>query len=279
MPDKPYLKMMYRAKMGKEPDLEHPTTYSEKLQWLKLHDRKPVYTEMVDKYLAKEYVKSLIGEEHIIPTIGVWDSFEAIDRDVLPEQFVLKCTHNSGGVVICRNKSTFDWNAARKKLKRGLRRNYYWGNREWPYKDVKPRIIAEQYMVDESGVELKDYKFFCFDGEPKLLFVACDREKRGEETKFNFYDMDFNFLPFTNGHPNAPEGTIKKPGGFEEMKELAAVLSKGITHLRVDFYDINGKIYFGELTFYHWSGLMPFDPPEWDRKLGELIKLPDHVSD
>ena len=272
-PDRLFLKLLFRIKMGYKLNLDNPQTYSEKLQWLKLNNRKPGYTQMVDKVGAKEYVANIIGGEYIIPTIGVWDSVDDIDFDKLPNQFVLKCTHDSGGIVICPDKSKLDINAAKRKLKRGLKKNFYSQNREWPYKNVVPRIIGEQYMVDESGYELKDYKWFCFDGVPKALFIATDRGVEGEETKFDFFDADFNHLPFTNGHPNANR-EILKPKGFEEMKRLAAKLSAGHPHLRVDFYDINGMIYFGELTFYHWSGTTPFEPIEWDYKFGEWIKLP-----
>ena len=272
-PDRAYLKLYYYLNMGKWLSLDNPETYNEKLQWLKLYNRKPEYTQMVDKVGAKEYVANIIGEEYLIPTLGVWDSVDDIDFDELPNQFVLKCTHDSGGIVICKDKSKLCVQTAKQKLKQGLKRRYYYQNREWPYKNVKPRIIGEQYMVDESGYELKDYKFFCFDGEPKVLFIATDRGVAGEETKFDFFDMEFNHLPFTNGHPNA-EREIAKPQGFEEMKQLAAKLSQGQPHLRVDFYDINGKIYFGELTFYHWSGVVPFSPEEWDYTFGSWIELP-----
>ena len=254
-------------------DLDNPQTYNEKLQWQKLYDRRPEYTKMVDKYDAKEYVANIIGKEYIIPTLAVYDRVEDIDFDALPDQFVLKCTHDSGGIVICKDKSTLDIAAALKKLERGLKTNFYYQNREWPYKNVKPRIIAEQYMVDESGYELKDYKWFCFDGEPKALFIASDRGSDKEETKFDFFDMDFNHLPFTNGHPNASR-PIMKPAGFDKMKELAAKLSKGLMQARIDFYDINGQVYFGEITFFHWSGMKPFVPREWDYIFGSYIKLP-----
>ena len=271
--DRFFLKVLFRLRMGYKLNLDNPVTFNEKLQWLKLYNRKPEYTQMVDKVGAKEYVASIIGEEYIIPTIGVWDRVEDIDWEALPNQFVLKCTHDSGGIVICPDKTKLDISAAKRKLKRGLKRDFYSQNREWPYKDVKRRIIGEVYMVDESGYELKDYKWFCFDGVPKALFIATDRGVKGEETKFDFFDADFNHLPFTNGHPNS-QRPILKPQGFEKMKELAAKLSEGQPHLRVDFYDINGKIYFGELTFYHWSGTTPFEPVEWDYKFGEWIKLP-----
>ena len=274
--DEKFLKRIFKLSMGKELNLDNPQTFSEKLQWLKLHNRKPEYTQMVDKVEAKEYVANIIGEEHIIPTLGVWDRVEDIDWDSLPNQFVLKCTHDSGGIVICSDKSKLDINSAKAKLKRGLKRKFYFQNREWPYKNVVPRIIGEQYMVDESGYELKDYKWFCFNGEPKALFIATDRGVEGEETKFDFFDAEFNHLPFTNGHPNANR-EIVKPKSFERMKELAAKLSAGQPHLRVDFYDIDGKIYFGELTFYHWSGTMPFEPEEWDYTFGSWIKLPNQL--
>ena len=186
IPDRLYLKWLFRLKMGKKLDLDNPRTFSEKLQWLKLYNRKPEYTQMVDKYEAKRYVAGIIGEEYIIPTLGVWDRVEDINFDQLPNQFVLKCTHDSGGIVICSDKSKLDINAAKKKLKRSLTRDFYAQNREWPYKNVKRRIIGEEYMVDESGYELKDYKWFCYNGEPKALFIATDRGLEGEETKFDF---------------------------------------------------------------------------------------------
>ena len=267
-----YLKCVYRYKFHKKLNLKNPQTFNEKLQWLKLYDRKPEYTQMVDKYEAKKYIAEKIGEEYVIPTLGVWDKFEEIDFDKLPNQFVLKTTHDSGGVVICKDKGNFDKETAKKKLKKSLKRNYYWHGREWPYKNVKPRILAEEYMVDESGYELKDYKFFCFNGKMKVFFVAKDRQTKGEETKFDFFDEIFEHLPFTNGHPNS-EPPYFKPENFEKMKELAEKLSQGIPHLRVDFYNINGKIYLGELTFSHWSGFVPFEPEEWDYTLGSWIDL------
>lgn len=201
--DEQYLRLVFRIKIGRKLNINDPKTFNEKLNWLKLNDRRPEYTTMVDKYLVKDYVANLIGNEYIIPTLGVWDKFEEIDFDKLPDSFVLKCTHDSGGLVVCRDKSKLDLSAAKKIINNSLKRNYYLHGREWPYKDVKPRIIAEKYMVDESGYELKDYKFFCFDGIPKAMYIASDRNVSGEETKFDFFDMDFHHLPFTNGHPNA----------------------------------------------------------------------------
>ena len=272
MSDEQYLKIAFWARMGKRPNIEHPQTFSEKLQWMKLYDRNPQYTKLVDKYEVKSRVAEIIGAEYIIPTIGVWDSVDQIDFNTLPNQFVLKCTHDSGGLVICKDKSKLNIDSAKKKLAACLKHSYYWGMREWPYKNVKPRVIAEQYMEDETG-ELRDYKFFCFDGVVKALFIASDRTKK-VETKFDFFDENFKHLPFTNGHPNA-DVLPSKPVCFEEMKMLAAKLSKGIPQVRVDFYEIRSRVYFGEMTFFHWSGMTPFVPEEWDYKFGSWIKLPN----
>lgn len=272
--DRQYIKLRFRMIFKKKLNLKNPQTYNEKLQWLKLYDRNPEYSKLVDKYEVKQNIAEKLGQEYVIPTLGVWDKFEDIDFNALPNEFVLKCTHDSGGLVICKDKSKLDFESAKKKINASLKTNYYWQEREWVYKNVKPRIIAEKYMVDESGYELKDYKFFCFNGEVKALFIAKDRNKPGEETKFDFFDENFNHLPFTNGHPNSEPPYIK-PEGFEEMKELAAKISKNIPHVRVDFYNINGKIYFGEITFFHWGGMTPFKPEEWDYKFGEWLVLPN----
>lgn len=273
MPDDEFLKLKFKYSMGKELNLDNPNTFNEKIQWLKLYDRKPIYTIMVDKYEVKQYIADTIGKEYVIPTLGIYDSFDEIDFDSLPNQFVLKCTHDSGGLAICRDKTAFDKKKAKKKIEKSLKNNFYKKGREWPYKDVKPRIIAEQYMEDSETKELRDYKFFAFNGKVKLLFIASERQSEKEETKFDFFDADFNHLPFTNGHPNA-EIPPKKPSKFKEMIELAEKLSQNIPFVRVDFYEVNGKIYFGELTFYHWSGMVPFKPEEWDKTLGDWITLP-----
>ena len=271
--DKLFLKLNYKTYIGKKLNLKNPQTFNEKLNWLKLNDRKDIYTAMVDKYEVKKLVAEKIGDEYIIPTLGVWDNFDDIDFDSLPDQFVLKCTHDSGGLVICKDKSKLNINSAKEKINNTLKRNFYWWSREWPYKNVKPRIIAETYMEDKETSELRDYKFFCFDGEVKALFIATERQKVGEEVKFDFFDSDFNHLPIRQGHPNA-KVTPQKPINFEEMKLLASKLSEGIPHLRVDFYEANGKIYFGELTFFHFGAMVPFVPEEWDYKFGEWINLP-----
>ncbi len=274
MPDRPYLEICYKIHIGKKLNLKNPKSFNEKLQWLKLYDRKPEYTKMVDKYEVKKYVADRIGEEYIIPTIGVWDKVEDIDFDKLPDQFVLKCTHDSGGLIICKDKSKLDIEEAKKKLKHFYNRKYFYLHREWPYKNVKPRIIAEKFMVDESGTELKDYKFFCFNGEPKALYIATDR---GIDTRFDFYDMEFHHMDFTNGHKNSDK-SIKKPAGFDEMVKLSKILSKSMPHVRIDFYDINGKVYFGEITFYHMSGFAPFKPEKYDKMFGEWINLPQKTN-
>ena len=270
LPDKLYLKLKFRLHMNKWMDFDNPQTFNEKLQWLKLNDRNPLYVSMVDKVDAKKYVASIIGEEHIIPTLGVYNSFEEIDFDKLPNQFVLKCSHDSGGVIICKDKSQLDMDNARKVLSNGLKRNYYYQTREWPYKNVKPRIIAEQFMVDESGIELKDYKYYCFDGKVKMMFVATGRPY---DTRFDFFGTNFNHLPVKQGYDWADK-PISKPLGFDEMISLAEKLSKNIPHVRIDFYDINGQIYFGEMTFFDSSGWTPLEPVEWDYKMGSWINLP-----
>ena len=271
--DEEYLKKTFQLSMGKPLNLENPQTFNEKLQWLKLYDRKPEYTMMVDKYLVREYIAKTIGEEYLIPLLGVWNSPDEIDFEKLPNQFVLKCNHNSGlGMCICKDKTKLNIKKVKAELAKGLKQDYYLTGREWPYKDVPRKIIAEQFMVDESGYELKDYKFFCFDGQVKALFVAKDRQTKGEETKFDFFDENFNHLPFINGHPNSKPPYFK-PENFDEMKSLAEKLSVGIPQVRVDLYNINGHVYFGELTFSHWSGMVPFEPEEWDYKLGEWIQL------
>lgn len=274
MPDELYLKKKFKTLVGYSLDLDNPKTYNEKLQWLKLHDRNPLYTKLVDKYEVKKYVAEKIGSRYVIPTLGVWDSFDQIDFDSLPNQFVLKCTHDSGGLVICKEKRLFDIEYARRKINSSLRQNYYYVHREWPYKNVKPRIIAEEYMEDTITGELRDYKFFCFGGIPKALFIASDRQDLTTDTKFDFYDMNFVHLNITNGHPNAKK-EMKKPVSFDEMKILAKKLSAGIPHVRVDFYEVDGRVYFGELTFAHWSGFVPFDPIEWDYTFGSWMELPN----
>jgi hypothetical protein len=274
LPDEKYLKKKYKTIFHKKLDLNNPQSFNEKLQWLKLFDRKPLYTTLVDKYAVRKYIASKIGDEYLIPLVGgPWKNFDEINFDELPDQFVLKCTHDSGGVVVCKDKSKLDFEEIRSKVNKSLARNYYYYGREWPYKDVPRQIIAEAYITDGANESLTDYKFFCFDGTPKALFIATDRYNKDEEIKFDFYDMDFNHLPFTNGHPNA-NVSPRYPSSFKKMKELAAKLSEGIPQVRVDFYNVGGKVYFGELTFFHFSGMVPFKPEKWDKIFGEWINLP-----
>lgn len=272
MPSEEFVKKDYFFRMGKELNLERPVTYTEKLQWLKVYDHRPEYTRMVDKFEVKRYVAEKIGPEYVIPMLGAWERVEDIDFDALPQRFVLKTTHDSGGIVVCQDKSKLDIAAAKKKLKKCLKQHYYDDNREWPYKNVKPRIIAESYMEDTRQGELRDYKFFTFGGEPKVLYIAQGRGK-GEPTVADFFDMDFNHLPFTIDHDMAPVPP-EKPVCFEEMKRLAAQLSEGTPQLRVDFYEVDGKVYFGEMTFFHCSGTAPFHPERWDRTFGDWVTLP-----
>ena len=268
MPDEEYLKRRYKALMGRELNLENPLYFSEKLQWLKLYDRNPLYTTMVDKYAAKQYVAKIIGDQYIIPTIGVWDRFDDIDFSSLPNQFVLKCTHDSGGLVICRNKENFNKRLAKKKIERCLKQNYYWRGREWPYKDVKPRIIAEQYMEDEKTHELRDYKIFEFNDIARALFLVTDPDKN-KTAKCNFFDTDFKHLSSTFGYSDTTSSPAD-PKSFDEMIRLAAAFSKGLPNLHTEFYEVNNKAYFGEITFSHKKGNAPgmtdkhsFESNEW----------------
>lgn len=305
--DEEYIKRMFKAKMGYLPDLEDPRTFNEKLQWLKLHDRNSEYTTMVDKYAAKKWVADRIGEQYIIPTLGVWEHFDDIDFDGLPDQFVLKCTHDSGGLVIVKDKSKLDKAAAKRKIERCLKRNYYWLGREWPYKDVSPRIIAEQYMSNNESIpdnikieiceernlqeyydkllmecaqrpdrcnssELTDYKFMCFDGRVKCIFTVTERFSK-DGPKVTFFDTYWTPLPFERHYPKSTK-PIPRPYNLEKMIELAEKLSKDIPFVRVDFYESGRQIYFGEMTFYPGSGYEEFTPEEWDKKLGDWMEIP-----
>lgn len=269
-----FLKILFKACMHQKLNLDAPKTYSEKLQWLKLYNRKPLYPLLVDKYTVKEHVAKIIGDKYIIPTLGIWNTFDEIDFSTLPDRFVLKTTNGGGstGVVICKNKDNFNFKSAKKRLNKSMHTTVNMG--EWPYKHIKPRIIAEQYMEDKETGELRDYKFFCFNGEVKALFIATDRNIVDDQPKFDFYDADFNHLPFRQGHPHQLKKEIKKPATFELMKKIASMLSAGEPHERVDLYEINGKVFFGEITFFHFGGIEPFQPEEWDYKFGSWLTLP-----
>ena len=275
LPDICCLHLIYWARLGKLLNLKKPQTFNEKLQWLKLHNRKPEYTMMVDKYEVKNYIAEKIGEEYIIPTLGVWDRFEDIDFDGLPDQFVLKCTHDSGGLVIVRNKTKLDPAAAQKTIERALKNNYYIYGREWPYQNIKPRIIAEQYMsntgtVDDTA-ELTDYKCMCFHGQVEYVFAITGRYSE-HGRKIVIYDREWKKQPFGRDEKVCVE-EVAQPRNLEKMLQLAECLSKGVPFLRVDFYEVAGRVYFGELTFFPGSGMEKFYPEEWDLKLGELINL------
>ena len=272
MPDRDYLERKFEALMGTPLHLDAPQTFNEKLQWLKLYDRKPEYTMMVDKYRVREYIAQKIGAEYLIPLLGVWDSPDEIDFAALPEQFVLKCNHNSGlGMCICKDKSTLDLRRVRRDLQKGLRQDYYLPGREWPYKDVPRKIIAEKYMVDTEVNELRDYKFFCFRGEVKCFKVDFDRFI---DHRANYFDPNGIQMPFGEVVcPPKPYKQLVLPENLDEMISLAEKLSGDIPFLRVDFYNVQGRIYFGELTFSPASGMGKFIPEAWDAILGSWLRL------
>lgn len=268
--DKANITLKYRLSMGHPLNWKHPETFTEKLNWLKLNDHDPRYLGIVDKWEVMDFVKERIGEEYCVKKFGVWEHFDDIDFDTLPEQFVLKCTHDSGGVVICKDKGNFDREAARKKLESSLKRNYYWLSREWPYKQIQPRILAEEYLEDCEKGGLPDYKFFCFDGAPKFLFVATGRAEG--DTRFDFFDTDYHWLPVKQHYPNA-DTPPERPRCFDEMLELSRKLSEGFKHVRVDFFQAGGKVYFGELTLTHFAGYHPYEPECYDRIFGDYLHL------
>lgn len=271
--DKKFLYKKYKSIHKTNVDLDNPSTFNEKLQWLKLYDRNPNYTVMVDKYKVREYIAEKIGEQYLIPLIGVWESPDEINFDALPNQFVMKCSHNSGlGMCICTDKSKLDVKKVKKDLKRGLKQDYYLTGREWPYKDVPRRIVAEQFLKNDAG-GLTDYKIHCFNGVPKFILVCRDRFTKSGLTE-DFYTPEWNLM--TVKRPNIPnaKSPLQKPEKMEEMLALAAKLSENIPFLRVDFYYVEGKIYFSELTFFPASGFAPFEPEEWDRTFGDWLELP-----
>lgn len=270
--DSAYLKLLYYFKMGQVLHLDNPRKFTEKIQWLKLHNRKPEYTMMVDKIAVKEYVSKLIGNEVVIPMLKEYESVDCIKVDELPEQFVLKTNHSGGntGVVICKDKNRFDIDKAKVKLRESLKGSAFDVYLEWPYKDVVRKVFAEQYMEDETG-NLMDYKFMCFNGEPKFVHICPDRNSGGP-IHFDYYDMNWMKLPFTIEHPNSTI-VIPRPKSFDKMMEYAKVLSADIPLARIDFYEIGGKPYFGEITFYPYSGMERFDKEEWNVKLGEWIRI------
>lgn len=278
MPDEKYLKKCFRIYMQRDLDLENPKTFNEKLQWLKLYNRNPEYTVMVDKVKVKEWVAEKVGKEYIIPTLGVWDDPDEIDFKVLPDQFVLKCNHNSGtGMCICKDKSKLDIDKVKKELKKGLNEDYYLKFREWPYKNVPRKILAEAYLNDNDKEELNDYKLMCFNGKLKMTFVCTDRFS-DDGLKVTFYDREWRKMPFER-HYHASKVEIEKPHTYDKMIQLAERLSNGIPFVRVDFYEVKGKVYFGEMTFFPGSGFEEFTPENWDYDLGDMLLLPEKVID
>lgn len=274
LPDKMYLQLFYFATTRKFIDFKNPKGFNEKLQWLKVNDRRPEYSQLVDKLAVRDHISKILGEEYLFPLLGKWESFDDIDFDALPEQFVMKCNHDSGSTKVIKNKSSLtaeEINEMKEFYSKRLKQDFYYAGREYPYKGIKPYIIAEQLMIDETAPEksIEDYKFFCFGGEPKVMFVATDRTT---DCRFDFFDMDFNHLDLVNIHPNADK-PIPKPEKFDEMKELAAKLSQGMRHVRIDLYELNGKIYFGEYTFFHGGGFQLCHPEKWERQLGDWIDI------
>ena len=271
--DETFLKIKYYFVMEKKLNLSEPKTFNEKLQWLKLYDRKTEYTNMVDKYEAKKYVSNIIGNDYIIPTLGIYNNFEEINFDKLPNQFVIKPTHTSGNIFICNDKNKINYKKLKKIINKWLRRKYYYLHREWPYKNVKPRIIIEKYMATEKQPELIDYKFFCFNGEPKFIYVS-EGLSNHKTAKISFADMDYKKTEFYRKDYTPFEKLPPKPKNFEKMKELAKKLSKNIHFVRVDFYEIENKVFFSELTFYPCAGYVPFEPEKYDEILGDMLELP-----
>lgn len=273
LPDDLYVCLLYFKHLHCLPNLKNPKTFSEKIQWLKLHDRKSEYTNMVDKIKVKDYVAKLVGDEYIVPTLKTYYHVDEIKIEQLPNQFVIKWNHDSGSIVICRDKSVFDWEKEKQKLYSGEKRKGYWYGREWPYKNVKPMLLAEKFLEIADSKDLRDYKFFCFHGVPKFCQVISDRNT---DEKIDFYDMEWNCLTGLVGlSPTAhnSEELIPCPFSLEQMKDIARKLSKGIPFVRIDFYEVNGRPYFGEITFYPASGFGKFRPDEWNLRMGEMIDL------
>lgn len=267
--DKTFIKLKYHRRLNKWPDLKNPKTFNEKMQWLKLNDRKDRYAKMADKYEAKLYMKDFVDEKYLVPSYGVWDRFEDIDFENLPDKFVLKTTHDCGGVLICEDKENFDYARAKDFLESHMAENYYYRGREWVYKDIKPRIMAEKLLDLGAEEEIKDYKVFCFNGKAKYVLVCSDRQSDLKET---FFDTNWNQAPFKRPSLKTDKNE-KRPKNLEKMIEIAELLSKDMYFLRVDFYDIKEGLLIGELTFYPASGFAPFEPEEWDKKLGDMIDL------
>lgn len=267
--DKAFIKKKFKKEMGREVELENPINFNDKIQWLKLNWYDPLAIKCADKYEVRKFIQERIGNQILNELYGVYESVEEIDINKLPKSFVLKGTHGSGFNIICKDKSKINWRNELKKMNRWLKTNYYWQNREWVYKDIKPRIICEKYLEDENGQLPKDYKFFCFDGKPKFMYIASDR---GKETKFDFYNLNWDKILVSQYYPTS-NYEIPKPKNLDQMLKYARILSKGFPHVRVDFYLNNNNIIFGELTFFHFSGTKKFQPEKYDKIFGSYIDL------
>ena len=273
--DRQYLEICYRAKFNRKLNLDSPESFNEKMQWLKLNDRKTLWTDLADKYVAKQIVGEWVGSQHIIPNIGVWHDANEIDFKSLPNQFVLKCNHDSGSVIVIRDKSIINEKEVKKSLNRSLKHTGFWYGREWPYKNIRPLIIAEKYMEDETENEgLTDYKFFCFNGKPKMLYVSVGLEDHST-ARISFYDLDGKSMPFRRKDYDAIQGDLLLPHNYSDMLRIATQIAEKINNpfVRVDLYSIRKQVYFSEITFYPCNGVMPIEPIAWDRILGSWINL------
>lgn len=268
--DAEYVKYQYYLRFHEHLNLQNPTSFNEKIQWLKLYDRNPQYSQFVDKYAVREYIQTMIGKQYLVPLLGTWKSVKDVDVAKLPQQFVIKTTHDSGGCVVCRNKSAWD-SASKRKISKSLKRDYYWFGREWPYKNVPHRIIAEQYLSSENG-DMIDYKLMCFNGKVKCILVCTDR-LNGKGLKKTFYSPTWERMPFKRPGPDSPK-EVPVPKNLADMIRIAEHLSEGLSFIRVDLYEVGDTVYFGELTLYPSSGAEAFCPPAWDRILGDWITLP-----
>jgi len=269
--DEQLIRKMFRKFLDRELELIEPVKYNDKLQWLKLYWRDPKATLCADKYEVRKIVEDTIGAQYLNELIAVYDKVDEIDYDQLPDSFALKGTHGSGFNIICKNKKDLDWPKALKQMGHWLKRNYYWSNREWVYKDIKPRIVCEKYLEEMDVGELRDYKIFCFNGEPKVIEVDFERFV---DHKRNIYDLEWNLMEGEIKYPRDPNYIVKKPEKLEEMLTLSRTLAQGFPHVRVDFYIVEDRLYFGELTFFHESGTGPFRPEAFEVQMGDWIKLP-----
>lgn len=276
MSDELYLKLMYRGYFGKKLDLNNPKTFNEKLQWLKINDRNERYTRLVDKIAVREYIAKNFGSDLLIPVIGVWNSIEEIDFSKLPNSFVLKTSHDSGGVVVCKNKENMDIDILKKKLSRSLNLNYFYGTKEWPYKNILPKIYGEHLLVDNSNEDLIDYKMMVFNGKLYCTLVVSNRFSKNGPF-MDFYDINWNKLPFKRKNKPNSQTIIKKPYNYDKMKQISEEIGEKLDFVRVDFYEVNKKLYFGEITFYPASGFEQFEPEEYDLLLGDLLKLKEKL--